>query len=59
MKHEKLNKDNSILKQLEIKSHYLLVNNYKKYIHADYNSLLIENILTNTRCHISAIFKII
>ena len=57
MKHEKLNKDNSILKQLEIKSHYLLVNNYKKYIHADYNSLLIENILSNTRCHISAIFK--
>ena len=57
MKHEKLNKDNSILKQLEIKSHYLLVNNYKKYIHADYNSLLIENILSNTRCHILAIFK--
>ena len=49
--------ENSILKKIEIRANYLYKYNYKKYVHNDYNSLLIEKIMSNEKSHLVAIFK--
>ena len=51
------NKENSLLKNIEFRANYLLKYNYKKYIHVNYNIALIENIMSNGRCHAVAVFK--
>lgn len=57
MKPSKFNNKCSILKMIEIRANYLFKYNYKKYSHVDYNSLLIENIMSNGRYRIVSIFK--
>ena len=45
------------LKNIKFRANYLLKYNYKNYIHVNYNIALIENIMSNERCHLVAIFK--
>ena len=47
----------SLLKKVELRANYLSKHYYKKYIHADLNNIIIENIISNGTCHIVAIFK--
>ena len=57
MKYSKFNNKCSILKMMEIRANYLFKYNYRKYSHVNYNSLLIENIMSNGRYRIVSIFK--
>ena len=54
---EKLYKKYSILKKIEKRANYLFKYNYKKYIHANYSSLIIESIMSNGKCRLVAKFK--
>ena len=57
MKLKNNTKEKSVLKKIESRANYLIKHNYNKYIHTNYNLNLIENIMSNSRCHIVAIFK--
>ena len=47
----------SLLKKIESRATYLYKYHYEKYIHIQYNKLIIENLMCNGRCHIVAVFK--
>ena len=47
----------TLMKKIEYRANYLLKHHYKKYIHMDYNILIIENLMSNGRCHLVAVFK--
>ena len=49
--------ENTFLKKIELRANYLHKYFYKKYINTDYNSLLIEKIISNDKSHLVAIFK--
>ena len=49
--------ENSFLKKLEFRAKYLYKNNYKQYAYTDYNILLIDEIISNDKTHLVAIFK--
>ena len=57
MQKAKLNNGILILKKIENRANYLLKHNYNKYIHTNFNKLIIENIMCNGKCHIVATFK--
>ena len=57
MKINKKNNWNSLLKRIESRANYLSKYYYKKYIHADLNNIIIENIMSNGTCHIVSLFK--
>ena len=53
-----MNKDlKFFLKNIESRANYLYKHNYKKYIHINYNDLIIESLMCNGKCHLVAIFK--
>lgn len=57
MNKEKRNIYNSTIKKLKYRAAYLCKHHYKKYIHRSYNTLMIENLMCNGRCHLVAVFK--
>ena len=47
----------SYLISFEKYAHNHLINEYKKSIHIEYNSLIINNLLCNGKCHLVSLFK--
>ena len=52
-------KDNikCLLNKVELRANYLYKYHYRKYIHMDYNKLMLENLMCNGHCHLVAVFK--
>ena len=48
---------NSIIKKIKSRAAYLCKHHYKKYFHRSYNKLMIENLMSNGKCHLVAVFK--
>jgi len=46
-----------LLNKVEIRANYLYKYHYRKYIHKDYNILMVENLMCNGHCHLVAVFK--
>ena len=52
-----INGNYQYLHNLEKRARYKIIRNYYKYIHVDYNKLIISNLMCNASCHMVAIFK--
>ena len=52
-------KDNikCLLNKIELRANYLYKYHYRKYIHMDYNILMVENLMCSGHCHLVAVFK--
>ena len=46
-----------LLNKVELRANYLYKYHYRKYIHMDYNILMIENLMCSGHCHLVAVFK--
>ena len=46
-----------LLNKVELRANYLYKYHYRKYIHMDYNKLMLENLMCNGHCHLVAVFK--
>ena len=57
MNKENKSKYNSIIKKIKYRAAYLCKHHYKKYFHRSYNKLMIENLMSNGKCHLVAVFK--
>lgn len=47
----------NLIKKIESRARYLYKYHYRKYIHMHYNNLIVENLMSNGRCHLVAVFK--